>query len=88
MQDPDFLAWVVGAIMVLTVLEVLFLFWRYQRSSKGPRPSEIGLNIASGLCLMAALLVSLIQSAVWPALIFLAAAGFLHGIDLWRRWQR
>jgi len=83
---------VVDAVIALTLVEaaalLLFHRWRGAAANRGLAPGEIGLNLLSGLCLMAALHFAVRGfGGPWIAACLLAA-GVAHGADLLRRWQR
>jgi uncharacterized membrane protein SirB2 len=79
----------VDAVILLTLLEFLLLRWFFGRSGRGVAPRLIGLNLFSGLALMAALRFAIADApSPWLIALFLAAAGLLHGLDLARQWRR
>ena len=73
--------------MLLTVIEAAVLAWLHRRRGRGVALADVGLNMASGLCLMLALRLLLGGADAAPVLLCLSAAGVLHGCDLWRRWH-
>jgi hypothetical protein len=81
------LLWV-DLIIGFTLLEGLALALYFRATGRGVPPSQFGVNLASGLCLMFALRSALADAGpLWIA-AGLLAAGLAHGLDLWRRWQR
>ena len=84
----DWLALLVDAVMVLTVLEIVGLGWLYRRSSRGVPPREIQLNLLSGLALMAALRAAIADVDQGIIVVLLVLAGLLHGLDIRNRWRR
>lgn len=83
---------VVDAVIALTLVEAVVLLlvhrWRGAAANRGLAPREIGLNLLSGLCLMAALHFAVRGfGGPWIA-VCLLVAGVAHGADLFRRWQR
>lgn len=84
----DWLALLVDAVIVLTVLEIVGLGWLYRRSGRGVPPQEIRLNLLSGLALMVALRAALADADQAIIVVMLALAGLLHGLDIRNRWRR
>ncbi len=78
---------IVDALIVLTVLEGLALVAHHRLTGRGVRPRDFLANLTAGLCLMAALRGAMAGSGWWWIAAWLAAAGFAHGFDLWRRWR-
>ncbi len=78
----------VDAVIALTLLEFVALRFWYRRTGRGVAPSDIGLNLFSGLSLMLALRFALADSGAGPIALALMAAGVLHSLDLYRRWRR
>lgn len=77
----------VDLVIAFTLLEGLVLALYFRATGRGVSPSQFGVNLVSGLCLMFALRSALAGAgAMWIGLGLLAA-GAAHGLDLWRRWQ-
>jgi hypothetical protein len=78
----------VDLIIGFTLLEGLALALYFRATGRGVAPSQFGVNLASGLCLMVALRCAVAGAgSMWIAAALLAA-GLAHGMDLWRRWRR
>ena len=76
----------VDLVISFTLFEGLALALYFRATGRGVSPSQFGVYLVSGLCLMFALRSALAGSgAVWIGLGLLAA-GIAHGLDLWRRW--
>ncbi len=72
-------AWLVDAVLVLTLLEGAFLLWR--------RRVDLVVTLLAGFFLVVALRVK-VGGADWPLLaLVLLAAGMAHAADLVRRWR-
>lgn len=84
----EWLALLVNAVIVLTVLEIVGLGWLYRRSGRGVPPREIQLNLLSGLALMVALRAALADADQLMIVLLLVLAGLLHGLDIRNRWRR
>jgi hypothetical protein len=78
----------IDLLIVFTLVEVLAL-WLWHRSGRGGvAPGDLLPNMASGLCLMAALRCAL-AGAGWPLVaLWVSGSGLAHGWDLMRRWKR
>jgi hypothetical protein len=83
----DWLPHLVDAVIALSLAEAAWLAWLHRRHGRGVAPGDYALNLASGLCLMLALRLSLAGSGPAPVMLCLLAAGLLHAGDLWRRWR-
>lgn len=88
MALEDVVRLVIDGVIVLTVMEVILLAVIHRRSGRGIAPSEILLNILSGLSLMLALRIALSGSPSVLVLGALLLAGIFHGLDILRRWRR
>lgn len=79
---------IVDVALVVLVLEVLWLSWRYRRTGRGLPPRLLFTNAGAGGSLMLALKAAL-TGAGWPwiAAALLASLGF-HVADLNHRWTR
>ena len=77
----------IDAILVLTVLEGVGLWWWHRRTGRGVAPADFAWNWASGLCLMGAVRLALGGAALPWVLLCLSAAGAIHALDLGRRWR-
>lgn len=84
----DWLALLVDAVIVLTLLEIVGLGWLYQRLGRGVPAREIRLNLLSGLALMAALRASIADAHQGIIVGLLVLAGLLHALDIRNRWRR
>jgi hypothetical protein len=72
-------AWLVDAVLVLTLLEAAVLLWRGRL--------DLVLTLLAGFFLVVALRLTM-GGAEWPVLaLVLLAAGVAHGTDLVRRWR-
>ncbi len=80
--------WLVDFVILATLVELFVLRALYVKKGVGVAPRDVALNLLSGVCLMLALRVALSGGALALILITLAAAGLLHGLDIYRRWQR
>ena len=80
--------WLVDLVILATLVEFFVLRALYLKKGVGVAPKHFALNLLSGVCLMLALRVALSGGALALILITLAAAGLLHGLDIYRRWQR
>ena len=88
MTDLFGVAQIVDAVIAFTLIEVAALALHHRMTGAGVALRDIGLNVASGLCLMLALRCGVRDAgAPWIAL-WLLAAGLAHAADLSRRWQR
>jgi len=88
MNDVLLIALLIDLVIVFTLLEAVALTLYHRITGKGVALHEFALNMASGLCLMLALRgLAHDAGTAWVAL-FLVAAGFAHGTDLWWRWRR
>lgn len=88
MALEDVVRLVIDGVIVLTVMEIILLAVIHRRSGRGVAPSEILLNVLSGLSLMFALRIALSDSPLVLVLGALLLAGIFHGLDLLRRWRR
>lgn len=79
---------VVDAVIALTVVEMIVLVVLYRLKGRGVAPSEILLNVLSGLSLMMALRIALSDLPLIFIMGALLLAGIFHGLDLLRRWRR
>jgi hypothetical protein len=81
----------IDAILALTLLEGLALWWWFGRAGGPGRarvPAGFWLGWLSGLCLMAALRGAVADwGAAW-ILGWLSLSGLVHATDLRRRWPR
>jgi hypothetical protein len=80
--------WLVDLVIVATLIEFFVLRALHAKKGVGVAPKDFALNMLSGLCLMLALRAALSGGPLALILITLAAAGLLHGLDIYRRWQR
>lgn len=78
----------IDIVIGITVAEGLALVAYHRRTGKGVAGSQFGVNLLAGLSLMLALRLN-VGGAGWEwVAASLMLAGALHGLDLWRRWQR
>lgn len=77
----------VDIVMVITLLEGAFLLALYRKTGRGVAPRDFVLNMASGLCLMLALRLALSGAGWQVTALCLMAAGSLHGMDMYKRWN-
>jgi hypothetical protein len=76
------MAALVDFVIGLTVLEAVVLTWRRRRTGRGPEPSRLLPNLASGLCLLIGLRLALAGlGGVWIAAC-LAGSGVAHVLDM------
>lgn len=88
MTAPWGLAELVDGVIAFTVFEVAALAVYYRVTGGGVWLRDIGLNLASGLCLMLALRGAVHDAGFpWIALCLLMA-GLAHTADVCRRWRR
>lgn len=78
----------VEVILALTALEWLALSAYHRLTGRGVEPRDFGRNLASGMCLLLALLAALRHA--WWGWIAASLTGALlaHVSDLGRRWVR
>lgn len=87
-SDSALLAWLIGGVLGLTLLEGVGL-WAYDRVTRRGLPSRMYLlNWASGVCLLAGMLNLGLGGAVPQVMPWLLAAGLFHAWDLKRNWRR
>ena len=77
----------VEAAIVITTVEAVALVAYHRVTGRGMALHAFGLNLLSGLMLMAALRAALTDSAAYWPIGFLAASGIAHGADMWLRWR-
>jgi len=78
---------VIDLVVGLTVLEVVAL-WGFRRvTGRGPRLSAVGLDLASGVCLMLAVRAALVGAWFGVVALWMLAALGLHLADLRRVWR-
>jgi hypothetical protein len=82
------LAHLVDAVIVLTLVEFIALWVWHRQTGRGVAPAEFALNLFSGLALMLALRFALTPSDWRFIAAALALAGVLHAMDIRKRWQR
>jgi hypothetical protein len=82
------LVWLVDLVIVATLIELFVLRSLHAKKGVGVAPKDFALNMLSGICLMLALRAALSNGPPVLILISLGAAGLLHGLDIYRRWQR
>ncbi len=76
----------IDLVIALTLAEAAALLAWHRATGRGVAAREFFVNLLSGLCLMLALRAALAGAApAWIA-AWVALAGLLHGLDLWRRW--
>jgi hypothetical protein len=86
MNGHEIAAWMVNAVIAITLIEgVLFILLRKWRA-KGPAPADIVCNLAAGLCLLGALRSEIAGMGGLVCAAWLATAGVSHAFDVWRRW--
>ena len=88
MNLPAAVIWIVDFAIIATLIEFFVLRALYAKKGVGVAPKDFVLNMFSGLCLMLALRLALSSGPMALILITLAAAGLLHGLDIYKRWQR
>jgi hypothetical protein len=87
-DELSLLAWLVDAVLVLTLVEAAVLLAHHRRTERGLPPREYLANLVSGLCLIGALsLLAHGADTAW-VLAAVAAAGIAHAGDLAMRWRR
>lgn len=79
---------VVDLVIGLTVIEGLSLALYHRLTGKGVPTGDFAVNLVSGLCLMLALREALAASSWMWIVVWLAAAGLAHAVDVARRWHR
>lgn len=82
------IASLIDAVIVFTLIECIVLVAYHRSTGKGVAPRDFSVNMVSGLCLMLALRCLATDAGVAWVVVFLAAAGFAHGIDILMRWKR
>jgi hypothetical protein len=80
--------WLVDFVIIATLIEFFVLRTLYAKKGVGVAPKDFALNMLSGVCLMLALRAALSGGPLVLILITLSLAGLLHGLDIYRRWQR
>jgi hypothetical protein len=78
---------VIDLVVGLTLLEAVGLFVFRRVTGRGPRVSVVGLNLASGLCLMVAVRAALTGAWFGVVAVWMLAALVLHLADLRRVWR-
>lgn len=79
---------IVDLILGLVVLEAVAVAIYHRRTGLGVAPADLLSNLLSGVFLLLALRVALVQASwTWTALLLFAAL-LAHVTDLWRRWKR
>lgn len=84
----SWLTWMVDGVIAFTLAEGLVLYLYNRRTGNGIAPRDFAANMASGLCLMAALRTALQGGDSLLVALELFAAGLIHATDLWSRWRR
>ena len=84
----SWLTWMVDGVIAFTLVEGLLLYLYNRQTGKGIAPRDFAANMASGLCLMAALRTTLEGGDSLLVALALFAAGLIHATDLWSRWRR
>jgi hypothetical protein len=77
----------IDIVIVITLLEGAFLLALHRKTGRGVAPRDFVLNMASGLCLMLALRLALSGVGWQMTALCLMAAGSLHAMDIYRRWN-
>jgi hypothetical protein len=79
---------IVDLILGLVVLEAMAVTLYHRNTGLGVAPADLLSNLLSGVFLMLALRVALVQASwTWTALLLFAAL-LAHLADLLRRWKR
>jgi hypothetical protein len=77
----------IDIVILITLLEGAFLLTLHRKTGRGVAPQDFVLNMASGLCLMLALKLVLSGAGWQVTALCLMAAGTLHGMDKYKRWN-
>jgi hypothetical protein len=78
----------VDLVIGFTVLEAVALLLYRRATGKGMAAHDFLGGLVSGLCLLLALRSALhAEGWLWVS-FWLFASGVVHGVDLWRRWER
>ena len=78
----------VDLILIVVVIEALALLLLWRRVGRGVAPPDLLPNLCAGAFLLLALRTVLAGTGWMSASFCLAAAGFAHLIDIYRRWRR
>ena len=78
----------IDLVIAVTMLEAMAVFAYRRRTGRGMPMRAFAISLVPGLCLMAALRLSVTASGWGWVLVCLAAAGIGHAADLWQRWPR
>ena len=78
---------IVDLIIGLTVIEAVALVLYWHRSGRGVEPSDLLINILSGISLMLAARSALVGAWWGWTGLFLFLAGVAHAAYLARRWR-
>jgi len=79
---------VLDVILLGMAVEAAGLVFFHRRTRRGVPPGALLPNLLSGMCLLLAMRAGLAGFWWGWTSLSLLAAGALHGVDLWRRWQR
>jgi hypothetical protein len=77
----------VDLILIVVVIEATALLLLWRRKRWGVAPSDLLPNLCAGVFLLLALRAVLADAGWMTAAFCLAAAGFAHLIDIYRRWR-
>ena len=86
MSGHEIAAWLVNAVVAVTLMEGVLLILLHSWRGIGPAPADIACNLAAGLCLLGALRSEIAGMGGLACAAWLAAAGVSHALDVWRRW--
>ncbi|WP_231497547.1 MULTISPECIES: hypothetical protein [unclassified Methylibium] len=81
-------ATVIDLVIGLTLFEGLALALYHRRTGKGVPVGDFAVNLVSGLCLMLGLREALTGASPLWIVMYLAASGLAHAVDVLLRWQR
>lgn len=78
----------VHVVFTVIAIEAVAVWIYKQRTGRGLTSKEIFWFLASGVMLLAALQVAIVEGPAWLIIAFLAAAGVSHALDLAVRVRR
>jgi len=77
----------IDLILGFTLLEAVFLVWRYRASGLGLSDKDICMGLLPGFCLMLGLRFAAQAEVPLPVFACLLAAGVAHALDFYRRYR-
>ena len=77
----------IDLILGFTLLEAVFLMWRYRASGLGLSDKDICMGLLPGFCLILGLRFAAQAEVPLPVFACLLAAGVAHALDFYRRYR-